>query len=102
MTTTLTIDKDVILYIATTKVETFSKTELDIIAEHLTNSTVKKYLNYLLLNNIIEHANIPLPQLATEPHVYAIKQAFVKGFIGCINDLLSIEKAPQVTQESKS
>lgn len=76
-----------------------TRTEMDIIAECLTNPSVKKYLNTLLWNNIIDHSNIPLPQLAVNPQEYAIKQAFVKGHIGCITDLLSIEKAPK-TQAS--
>lgn len=71
-----------------------SQTELDVVATALSHPSVKRYLNNYMLHGIIDHANTPLPQLATEPLAYAVKQAFIKGHIGCIQDLLNIEKAP--------
>jgi hypothetical protein len=72
-----------------------TRTELDIIAKAFTDNTVRKYLQIVLMNQITDHANIPLPVLAENLTTAAIKQAFVKGGISVIHTLLSIEESPQ-------
>lgn len=69
-----------------------SKTEEDFIQAKLSDPAIKKYLNFLVYNQVVEAANIPLPILVQQGSEYAIKQAFVKGGLSMLYTLLSIDK----------
>lgn len=87
--------------------QSFSETELKILAVALSDPTVKKYFQSLAANNIRSFAELPLSTMAEEGSlVNMLKQAYLKGGLSMLQTLLQIEapKPPSapVQQEPNS
>ncbi len=72
--------------------KTFTVSEMNEIAMHLTNPAVKKYLEHLAIQNFAGIAG-GLPAKGETPQDYLIRQATVVGANNAIEQLLSIEEA---------
>lgn len=68
----------------------FTEGELHVIADVLTNPIVKRYLETLLWNQIRDAASMPVVEIGKPETNY--KLAYVKGCIGILLTLGSIEK----------
>lgn len=84
-------------YILQNPPEPFTEGEQQIIADLLTHPIIKRYFNVLLWNQIRDLAGSPIPELGTKK--YKLQHAYVKGCIGMLITLSSIEKA--VPKDSK-
>ena len=77
--------------------ESLSVEETHIIEGILTNPVMKKYLHTLLWSSIRELASIPINTLAEEQ--YKLSHAYVKGSIGVLTTLGSVERTETNTPE---
>lgn len=77
------------------KKETYTTTEMNVIAEALTNPSVQKYLNDQLIQAFAALAEAE--QGDNEPDgIFLRKQEKLKGCIATFKQLLRIEKAPVI------
>lgn len=78
----------------------FSNVEILQLAEIFNSPLVKKYLQYLTWNTIIDSASIPLPETPEQITAHAIRSAFSKGALNILYTLNNIDKpAPQNVQQ---
>lgn len=73
-----------------------SKTELEVIATAFSDPNVRKYLSVVAANQVREFANISLDNLVENQQLVILRQAYLKGGLGMLQTLLSIER-PQPT-----
>lgn len=69
----------------------FTEGEQQVIADILTHPLIKRYFNTLLWNQVRDLASSPVTELGTKK--YKLQHAYVKGCIGMLITLSSIEKA---------
>lgn len=81
------------------KKETFTTTELNLIAEALDNPTVKKYFNNEMTQSFAAIAEGE-PEPDETPDNYLRRVAKVQGSIAVFKALLSIKKVEQVQEDN--
>lgn len=70
---------------------TITDPEQETLAEIFAMPVVKKYLNYLMWDNMTAITNIPLSTLSEEEQKHLLTLAFIKGSISMLQTLLTIE-----------
>lgn len=76
-----------------------SSLELEVLVETFTNPTVKRYLDTLLWEQMRSLVSIPIKDISDED--YKLQHAYVKGCIGMLITLSSIEREQKPTAPAR-
>jgi len=76
-------------YVLINPPDLFNEVETTILQQTLANALIKRYLHTLLWNSLRDLGSIPMTELNTE--LYRLQHAYVKGGIGMLMTLLSID-----------
>lgn len=80
---------DIKEYVLTNPPDILSDVEIHVLQQTLSSPTVKRYLNTLMWNSLRDLGSLSMADLSTD--MYKLQHAYVKGGIGMLVTLLSID-----------